>query len=339
MSHHHHGGGIHHHCFSASLELTAQDDQYELTRCLLELIGKQPGCNRVRLYEVRNSGVSSGAACKQEELVFRRFSDDLLEPAETPVRGVMYRCLRESMPVEAIEPRSGEAFAAFPVFSGRSMMRVLLYEGEPLGDSLRELISNLLALYRNQLEMMDKRERDALTGLLNRQHFESRLSRLLTSSVEHARRRGRRTDASSWIALLDIDHFKQVNDNYGHLYGDEILLLFARLMEREFRETDLLFRYGGEEFVVILHGCSDEDADVALERFRRAVEAYEFPEVKRVTVSIGFSKLVPGELPSTLVELADKALYAAKHGGRNQVVRGEEAVPHQPSGDDDIELF
>jgi len=119
--------------------------------------------------------------------------------------------------------------------------------------------------------------------------------------------------------MLDIDFFKRVNDEFGHLYGDEVLLLFSGLMKKVFRDNDFLYRYGGEEFVVLLQTSTLKESAVALERFRSAVEAYDFPQVGKITVSIGFVQMKAGELPSSTLDKADKALYYAKEHGRNQV--------------------
>ena len=119
--------------------------------------------------------------------------------------------------------------------------------------------------------------------------------------------------------MLDIDFFKRVNDNFGHLIGDEVLLLMARLMRAHFRYQDQLYRFGGEEFVVLMRCASHDDAAGALQRFREAVRAYEFPQVGRITVSIGFAGLRQDDTPGGAFDRADKAVYYAKEHGRDQV--------------------
>ena len=168
----------------------------------------------------------------------------------------------------------------------------------------------VVEIYGNLIRLMDSRERDALTGLLNRQTF--------ATLFELAAQRN--AGGAMALAVLDIDHFKKVNDTFGHLFGDEVLIHFARLMERTFRYTDDLFRFGGEEFVVLLSNTGRLDARTAMERFRRVVENYAFPGVGNITVSVGFVDCSPGVLPTTLVDRADQALYFAKDSGRNKVV-------------------
>jgi diguanylate cyclase (GGDEF)-like protein len=141
-----------------------------------------------------------------------------------------------------------------------------------------------------------------------------------------------------------VDHFKRVNDQFGHLYGDEVLLLLARIMRQSFRQQDKLFRFGGEEFVVVLRAATEAEVHRALERFRRAVEDYNFPQIGRVTASIGYTMIKPEDTIPEIVGRADDALYVAKENGRNQLANYETllaegmiSVREQPSGD--IELF
>jgi diguanylate cyclase (GGDEF)-like protein len=144
--------------------------------------------------------------------------------------------------------------------------------------------------------------------------------------------------------MLDIDHFKRVNDNYGHLIGDEVLLLLARLMRSQFRFHDQLYRFGGEEFVVLMRCNGEAEAGKVLERMRAATAAHLFPQVGKITVSIGFSEVRAGDSPSGAFERADKAVYYAKEHGRDQVcsyaalvARGE--LENQAANVGDMELF
>ena len=120
--------------------------------------------------------------------------------------------------------------------------------------------------------------------------------------------------------MIDIDFFKAVNDNHGHQIGDEVLLLVSRLMNGSFRFHDRLYRFGGEEFVVLMHCESEQDAANAFERLRRNTEAYVFPQVGHITLSAGFTEVKPGDSPSDAIERADRAVYCAKARGRNQVL-------------------
>lgn len=193
----------------------------------------------------------------------------------------------------------------------------------------RRLIEGFLQIYWNYLKLIEDNERDKLTGLLNRKTFDDKLINVLQVSRraslareerEPSSERRRNEDESGyWLAILDIDHFKRINDNYGHLYGDEVLVLMANVMRHSFRRHDLLFRYGGEEFVVVLRTATDAEAQVVLERFRQNMERYNFPQVGQVTVSVGFTRILDPEMPAAVVDRADRALYYAKERGRNQV--------------------
>jgi len=178
-------------------------------------------------------------------------------------------------------------------------------------------VSLLVEIYQNCMSHIGLQNTDPLTGLENRKALSERLER----TVKGERRSGDHNGSVlPSICMLDIDFFKRVNDEFGHLYGDEVLLLFSGLMKKVFRDNDFLYRYGGEEFVVLLQTSTLKESAVALERFCSAVEAYDFPQVGKITVSIGFVQMKAGELPSSTLDKADKALYYAKENGRNQVV-------------------
>lgn len=216
----------------------------------------------------------------------------------------------------------------------------VLYDGQVLGVieltssralSAQEsiLAEGMRGLYGNYLSLLQVSQVDALTRLLNRRTFDESLRHLLASSVEATppsegnveRREMQSTD--NWLAVIDIDRFKQVNDVYGHVFGDEVLILIADIMRRVFRRRDKLFRFGGEEFVVLLRHAPEIGAQRVFERFRAAVAEREFPQVGKVTVSIGYTRVNPADHPTVLLGRADEALYYAKMHGRNQVRQHE----------------
>ena len=189
-----------------------------------------------------------------------------------------------------------------------------------------------MRIYRNFQGLLDYSERDTLTGMLSRKTFDDSFLKLLgelsLTMPEVEDRRRHTGDSSYFLGVIDIDHFKRVNDGFGHLIGDEVLLLLSRLMRSSFRFHDLLFRFGGEEFVVLMR-CelgAAADAAHAFERMRQNTERYAFPQVGTVTVSIGFTQVRPDDLPATAFDRADNALYHAKHSGRNQVRNHAELV-------------
>jgi len=218
------------------------------------------------------------------------------------------------------------------------------------------LIKAITRIYGNFIHLLVESERDKLTGLFNRCTFEVRLKRLLVKQAELitdqkaddqkvvVERRAESHGQQAWLVMLDIDHFKKVNDDFGHVYGDEVLLIFSQVMRDVFRKKDLQFRFGGEEFVVILEPIPLEHAKSALERFRLSIEQYEFPQVGHISVSIGFAKITQQDYPLEVLNFADKALYYAKENGRNQVHNYHELVQqgrinHVEHAVGDIELF
>jgi diguanylate cyclase (GGDEF)-like protein len=198
-----------------------------------------------------------------------------------------------------------------------------LWLREPPDPERREVVEGVLTVLRHVHALLDYGERDTLTGLLNRKSFDETFLRTampLAAPSPEPDRRGPQQVMPAWFAVTDIDHFKRVNDNFGHLIGDEVLVLVARLMNQTFRAHDRLYRFGGEEFVVLLR-CPDEAAALsAFERLRRRTESYVFPQVGAVTVSVGFTEVRAGDTPADAFARADRAVYRAKSEGRNRVV-------------------
>jgi diguanylate cyclase (GGDEF)-like protein len=194
----------------------------------------------------------------------------------------------------------------------------------PLAASRERLISGLIRIYRSHLGILDNNDVDDLTGLSNRRPFNDAFRRLapLPGALAIARGRPLQTE----LAVVDVDFFKRVNDTFGHTYGDEVLVLLARLLRENFRETDRVFRFGGEEFVVLLSEADPAGAESALERFRQEVERFVFPQVGQVTVSLGVTSVLDGETGADAFGRADEALYQAKRSGRNRLMRYENLV-------------
>ena len=248
------------------------------------------------------------------------------EGDEVPVAAAAepLRLAFQSRAITRWRDRPGDpAGCVFPVFGGTDLLGLLEIElGSDLDRERIALVSGMLRVYRSHLAALEYADTDELTGLANRRTFDDQFNRIVLAETH--RRDGTiiddGKDARAHLAVADIDFFKQVNDRFGHPYGDEVLVLFAGLMRASFREGDRLFRFGGEEFVVLMSNCGVDDALIAFERFRAAVEAFQFPQVGRVTVSIGVTSLQPGDAGSAAFGRADQALYAAKHRGRNRVL-------------------
>jgi diguanylate cyclase (GGDEF)-like protein len=201
------------------------------------------------------------------------------------------------------------------------------------GTETMEVIGGIVSVYRNFQNLLDYSERDSLTGLLNRKTFDEQLVKMLQTAAEQemplpaGQERRRHPDSEKqWLAVIDVDHFKLVNDKFGHLYGDEVLILIANLLQSSFRAHDRVFRFGGEEFVVLLRSTSLEDARKIIERFRNNVAEHDFPQVGKVTVSVGFVSISTSEAPVVTLGHADQALYYAKSHGRNQSCHYDQLV-------------
>ncbi|NQZ07652.1 MAG: GGDEF domain-containing protein [Algicola sp.] len=206
-----------------------------------------------------------------------------------------------------------------PVLHGHHVYGSLIIEHGI--DFYAEMHSNVIlsaiTIFSNQMSLLQNSSQDALTGLFNRYMLDNAMEHIL--SVSQARREDDNQDNRWCLAMLDIDHFKAVNDTYGHLIGDEVLLKLAQLMKKCFRHEDMLFRFGGEEFSILLKGVDLEQATNILERFRTTISDFRFPQVGQVTVSLGLTFMTPGKFPSALLGNADKALYYSKEHGRNQL--------------------
>ncbi len=215
----------------------------------------------------------------------------------------------------------------FPIVVNQEVTGVVDFYSTQITPNNKNMINGLLHIYSKFIEVLYENEHDTLTGLLNRKTFDARLAdffpeqeagnlTLLNTQIDQ---RHNQPNQDHWVGMIDIDHFKRINDNYGHIFGDEVLLLFAGIMKKVFRNSDLLFRFGGEEFVVFLLNITQEQAYTKFDQFRQDLAQFVFPQINTLTASIGMTR-IDTQLHSTeLLEQADRALYFAKENGRNQV--------------------
>ncbi len=222
-------------------------------------------------------------------------------------------------------------------------MAVIGIEAEVCEPHLHETITMLLQIYQNFTGLINDNERDTLTGLLNRKTFELKINKVLSQMHQATNRKGDKAGQLFFLAIFDIDHFKRVNDEFGHLIGDEVLLLLSQLMTQSFRDTDLIFRFGGEEFLGVFECSNAIDIEHILERFRKRVCNFEFPQVGKVTVSAGYTEISAYDASSQVIDRADLALYYAKNHGRNLICHYERLIAEGSLLDNkkigDIELF
>jgi len=322
-----------------AIALAEKRDTHALTHAFIAQLEALPFVSTASAYEIfGDTTKATGEASDFSELVVQRFPRFL----QTQDKAERTQLLREysqcdSLTLIPLDAGDDQQLAILPISDGAGPIRMVIAECRGAVD--QRILSRLHTLYEDLIHNLDSKERDVLTELLNRQTFDQNLM-LVSQALRKNRVEAHGGGGQSWLAMLDIDHFKRINDSYGHLYGDEILVLFSGLMKQWFRYTDFLFRYGGEEFAVILNQTDHAGAEHALTRFRHAVADYEFPSVGGITTSGGYCEIDPKVLPGTLIDQADKALYYAKQHGRNRIIRYDDAFG--PSGhavEGPIELF
>lgn len=313
------------------IHITRDSDRGVLMKSMVSTLREMLDAEQVSLYWLK-----AGQEGVEVRLQVSASSDGTVEypnikPLALAEKPEFLRCVETRLCLGVPANHAGKVRHVYPILSRDGVMGLLEVVGHEHAESEARMTAGLLQIFSNYVQIIEESERDTLTGLLNRRTFEKNIGRLLLESrqagddvfaCEEALLPGRREGTraiSRWLAVLDIDHFKRINDKYGHLYGDEVLLLLAGVMRRSFRNNDNLFRFGGEEFVVALEPTDDEGARAVLERFRQSVESFDFPQVGKVTISIGYVRIGSQDAPATLVGHADEALYFAKHHGRNQV--------------------
>ncbi|MBT4519120.1 MAG: GGDEF domain-containing protein [Halieaceae bacterium] len=265
---------------------------------------------------------------------------------------MLEQCI-QSVETCAGKPEDGLCRLIVPVSSERGVAGAVSLYGEEEILSSVELAMGIIKIYENYQIILGESEQDTLTGLFNRRTFDKKLGRLLKAQSEkknaglksgdEEKRGDGPIDSSTWLVVLDFDRFKQINDTYGHIYGDEVLLILSQKMKTCFRQTDILFRFGGDEFVIILEPVGLDDARMVLERFREAVASHDFPQIGSITISTGFARINEQDFPPAILERADKALYYAKEHGRNCIWNYEDLVEsgeiQEPKKGSSIDLF
>jgi diguanylate cyclase (GGDEF)-like protein len=235
--------------------------------------------------------------------------------------------VESSYPSEFRPPEGlGRTFALVPAFYDEDLEAILLVRAagsrarlqghRRLLQHLSPTISSALQKWRDRLKLERLATTDGLTGLYNHRYFHERLQQEYLRAYRLKDRLG--------LLFVDVDHFKAINDAFGHLYGDQVLARVAEVLRLGVREIDIAARYGGEEFAIILPGASSDEAAAVGERARFAVEQM-LPlrlerRIQRLTVSVGAASYPEtAATEEQLVDGADRALYAAKHAGRNRV--------------------
>ncbi|MDP2811483.1 MAG: GGDEF domain-containing protein [Rhodocyclaceae bacterium] len=320
--------------------ITRQRNRSELAVCLVAALAELVDARRVSLYKAFPSpgDILIGLVAEADPQGARSYDDGVSWPDGT---GSIERFphlrarLSEGASWIKITPESAHQIFDIRRGDGELFGFVDLLTARPLDPAQVALVEGLLGLLRNCLALLDYSETDTLTGLLNRKTFDQYLLDILlrissdgddAAGMTHLpkRRQSRPRGHHHWLGVMDVDHFKSINDRFGHLIGDEVLILIANMMKASFRAQDQLFRFGGEEFVILLKPTGLEHARATFDRFRQDVEEHLFPQVGHVTISIGFTGISVEDTPAEVLGNADEALYWAKQHGRNQTCSYEE---------------
>ncbi|SEE31357.1 GGDEF domain-containing protein [Pseudomonas migulae] len=255
-----------------------------------------------------------------------------LEPQR--ILGLFFREIHRLVPLDALsyQHKASDLRLEFGLRGHHSISYTLSHEGEHLGElvfrsnqrfseqelgNLESLLSALLYPMRNALLYRAATQsalRDPLTNTGNRIAMDQTLQREIDMSRRHLQPLS--------LLMLDIDHFKLINDTHGHSAGDDVLKAVAASIKGQLRNVDMVFRFGGEEFLIVLSNTGREAAAMVGERLRFAAQANDFladGKLIELTVSIGCSTLLPGESSESLLRRADSALYVAKREGRNRL--------------------
>ncbi len=208
-----------------------------------------------------------------------------------------------------------EVSARLMEFEGETAMLYIFRDVTTEREALARLEAQVVEVIALQEQLKEQAIRDPLTGLHNRRYLDETLPR----EIQRAKREG----VPLSLVIIDLDHFKRINDTYGHAVGDRVLIALGDVLRRSARESDLICRYGGEEFIVVLPGASADHAVSRADVWRMdlAQKSFELGEsVLHVTLSAGVTSYpAGGEDASGLITLADRALYRAKDGGRDRV--------------------
>lgn len=244
-----------------------------------------------------------------------------------PLDGLQYQCPGDDAPLQLGKCASHAASYRLKHL-GESNGELTYWRTQRFAEEelnqLESLLASLIYPLRNSLlyrEAIRSSLRDPLTGIGNR----TAMDKMLQREVDLAGR----NQLPLTILMIDIDHFKRINDGYGHSVGDEVLKAVADELRTQLRNVDMLFRYGGEEFLVVLSNTNERCAANIGERLRQSIAELRQPERRAtlgLSISLGCATLLPQEASASLQQRADRALYAAKHSGRNRLCIAAEAV-------------
>ncbi len=307
-------------------EITRYQDKEILERSLVETLAETVSSEEYRLYKVLQPPPNLELLIS----TYKSAARDVISETQTDheLTDSLQQAIIQSIETEDVVTLESDEHNhqgnIFPVFDKNgNISAVLVQFTERVRFDDQRIVFGLLRIYSNYLNLLNENVRDKLTGLLNRETLNKEILEILMKKshrrkLEKTRRVRRASDEiEHWLGVIDVDHFKVINDKFGHLFGDEVLILMAGFMTEVFRDGDLIFRYGGEEFVVLIKVLNKADAFSVFERLRKTIAKHAFPQTGELTVSIGVVEIDAQDGSSDVISAADKALYYAKDNGRN----------------------
>lgn len=322
------------------VEMTGYRDHAMLDRSFISVVQEFTGALQTRLFNIVNVGgqaiLRPRATIQRGTQPFQEDASDISADEPLSCHPMLVDCLARRLDDAAAIDADGTCRLWMPIWTAdKAVVCLAIHHDTPLAGDMLSIVGGIMGVYRNFQNLLDYSERDSLTGLLNRKTFDDQLARMMHGAHEHdvrarglPERRHAREQDRQWLAVVDVDHFKAVNDRFGHLYGDEVLILIANLLQSSFRAHDRVFRFGGEEFVILLRSTTLDNTWKIIERFRANVERHAFPQLGTVTVSVGFVSISTYESPVVTLGHADQALYHAKSSGRNLACHYDDLVSH-----------
>ncbi|MBN1534698.1 MAG: GGDEF domain-containing protein [Spirochaetes bacterium] len=315
------------------VEITAQRDaeilEITLLMTIVECFDIKKACLCMIHFDTREIYRIREAA---DGLAVRECEDDEIRDLNDTL-GPSLRQASDNHKIETIESND-DTILIYPLFIMNINTGFILIYQRRNGRVDVQLMMSFLKVYSNYVTLLVDSQRDSLTGLMNRKTFDDKIlgvidfKRKMESGLFPGDQKRRETEIRDdfWLGIFDIDDFKSINDRYGHLYGDEVLILLGRMMRDNFRTTDIMIRYGGEEFIVIIRAINENEAFFVFDRFRSMLENHRFSRIGQITVSIGLKQILKGDPPTVIVGHADQALYYAKNAGKNRVCVYEQLI-------------
>lgn len=315
------------HLLNQILILTEQTSARALKETFISLMSDYLQSEHVCLYEIHTIRDDDGNGVRMNAVIAVDSLDHSREPLYLDNEKALRECYERKMMVLDKGDVNGLRHIVFPI-KEQDIITHLVSMSCRDSDASRNLYEYFIRIFNNQLYLINSKDQDHLTGFLNRQAYNRMINPLLFQSLRNEIYLEKRK-LYTFLALMDIDYFKRINDRYGHIIGDEVLIIFSQIVKGVFRHDDILFRYGGEEFVIILKDVNHEYALNVFERCRKKIEEHVFPQIGHISVSIGYTNISGNRDPLVVIDRADQALYYAKDQGRNKTCFYEELVENK----------